>query len=195
MNITTDKVFNNSTDFVKKAKESSITGDVGRVKMSKISEKLFKDFASVSSDDNYVKSKIHSNNQRLSIYEYNVSKSQFIDDKLTQITNFVDEGRLVEAWDVIKTSKFDKKTVLLNHFTEGSPIAEQLDYAKAVISAEKKVLDKEFAAIQVTSQNLSSITPDVKLLNNKVENNDSFINSDSINSTKLDTSRVMNLIG
>ena len=77
MNITSDKIISNSNDYQKKIKEDDSLS-ITKINKNKMSEKLLKDFSTVSSSDSYIKAKIINNNIRLTNYENNISKNQFI---------------------------------------------------------------------------------------------------------------------
>lgn len=188
MNITTDKVVSNSIDYQKKVRDTeNISGK------EKIKEKLLKDFSSAASNDKYIKAKIKNNNIRLTAYENNVSKNQFIESKLEEVSRLVKEGKMDEAWEVIRSSKFDNKEILSGNFTKNAPLAEQVDYFKLVNAIDKLKLEKEFVLIQIASQNLSSISSDFKNLNKEYNTADN-ISSESFNDMKIDSKRVLELV-
>lgn len=195
MNITSDKVVSNSQEQLKMLKKTEGTESPEKIKKSKMSEKLFADFASVSSNDIYIKAKIQNNNTRLSAYEYNVSKSQFIEQKLGDLQILAQNGQTEEAWSLIKESSFDKKPVLMEYFNEGAPLQNQIDFALQSSNRTKQKLDKEFAAIQIASQNLSSISPDVNMINRSNDRPaETTITADAVNTLTFDSKRVMKLI-
>ncbi len=192
MNITSDKIISNSNDYQKKIKEDDSLS-VGKISKNKMSEKLLKDFSTVSSNDSYIKAKIINNNIRLTNYENNISKNQFINTKLEELNSLVKNEKNDDAWKIIDETKFDNKTILSDRFTKNAPLIEQIDYFKTVNNIDKANLEKEFMSIQIASQNLSSVSSNVKSVNQEYNTADN-ISSKSIKNMNIDSKRVMELI-
>lgn len=200
MNITSDKVAMNSTQLLKTAKKNS-TSSVDNNEKLTMAEKLHRDFASAGMSQSYVKNKIISNNAQLLSYENRVSENQFVSERLKEVQNLVAEGKKSDAWQVITTSSFEQKNVLANMFDENAPLETQLDYAQLLVMKDRVELAREFRALQVAAQNLSSISPNPQVLNNAQKSEDelkaqlqSDISSYSTKNGELSGKRVMDLI-
>ena len=87
MNINTNKLASNSNAFLKKLKDIGSTSKSDK-KDNQISKKLKNDFFDIKFNDKSFKSRIVNNNKRLSRYEYDMTKLQFLQTKTQELENF-----------------------------------------------------------------------------------------------------------
>lgn len=199
MNITTDKTSSGTIQGWKAAKKINETETITQ-NSGNIAEKLHKDFASVGMSVSYVKNKIISNNNRLLAYEEKVSENQFVKEKLNDLRGILSGYPEEEAWKFIAKTTFHGTPVLTQFFDRNAPLVAQLDYAEMMTMKRKVELDREFRALQVASQNLSSISPEPAMIESRktAEEVHSQLQKDmvsySLKSADLSGKRVMDLI-
>lgn len=196
MNINTNKLASNSNHFLKKLKEANGSSKKdGLAKENFFSDKLMNDFFDIKSDTQSFKARIINNNLRLSRYESEMTELQFVNEKINEITNLLQNGENDEViTGIIKDSVYDDKPVLKELFPSGADLQQQIETIRAANSQRKTELDKEFKAIQIATQNIISLNSSITAF----EKSDSIIGDmkfeDAVRSSTLDNRRVMDLI-
>lgn len=194
MNINTGKLISNSELFLKKIKEQDanqkISNDVGE--KDGIKERILNDFADIKYANDSFKGRFLLNNFKLSKYEFEYSKNQFIDEKLDSIQMAYDKGNLDEIKDIINNGIFNNKNVLMDYFSKDENIQTSLDTAKEMVNEKYEVLSREYKSIEVASQNILSINQDTIAHSKSILKD---LDKDSlINTTRVDSKRISQLI-
>lgn len=195
MNINTGKLASGSNLFFKKLKEnSSVDLKKKDEKESKISEKLKKDFFDISSNVDNFKSRIISNNAKLSDYENKLSELQFIKSKNDQISDLYNQNELTEIDKIIQNSKYNNRNVLIDFFNTDSDLKSQIDGLYDYIAQQENRLNKDFMAIEIASQNIISMNSiNITELDQIGKVTDLDLSS-TISSYNIDNSKVLELI-
>lgn len=162
MNINTGKLASNSELFLKKLKEQESVKNVTSEKegSKNLKQKLLNDFADIKFGDNAFKGRLLSNNLKLSKYEYEYSKNQFVEEKLNVIQDAYKSDNLSKVNDIIDSGVFNNKNVLKDFFMNNEDIKIALSKAKDIVDANYKTLSKEYKSIEIASQNILSINQD-----------------------------------
>ncbi|OHD13176.1 MAG: hypothetical protein A2086_09700 [Spirochaetes bacterium GWD1_27_9] len=193
MNINTGKLVSNSELLLKKVKEQDTNNKVVQKTENDIpKEKLLKDFADIKFNDNNFKSRIMSNNNRLSTYENELSKIQFIEQKLSIIETAQQGNNTEEISKIINESIFNNEQILKNHFKSNDNLQNDISNLKDVISNSYENLNKEFKAIEIASQNI--ISTNSKQFNMVEESIQNIGSTNLLNTFNLSNKRVMELI-
>lgn len=188
MKITTQQVQANSTQLLKQAKKIEKT-DLTQEK--RMAEKLHRDFASATSNVDFVKNKIASHNNQLISYESKVSENQFIRQKIAEVKHLIAKGDTAQAWNIIEETTFNQKNVLSKMFDKNAPLSVQADYVEMLVLKNKVELDREFKKLQIASLNLSSLSVTPSMLTEGRSDSELAKESDA---HLLDGKRVMDLI-
>ncbi len=195
MNIHTGKLASNSTSFIKEAKKQDSSTKTSKIKSNEkenISSKLLKDFPEIKTDNKAYRSRLVNINKRLTEYETNLSKAQFIEEKLKTIEVFQKANQIDNISDLIESSTYKNEKILKNYFTSNKNFDAEIQKAKNEIQKTFIELDNEFKAIEITSQNIISLySYPMNINDNSIKN----LNLEElINTTNLDNKRVMDLI-
>ncbi|HOV15163.1 MAG TPA: hypothetical protein PK771_12815, partial [Spirochaetota bacterium] len=162
MNINTGKLASNSELFLKKIKEQDTNNSIDseKEKSNNIRQKLLNDFADIKYAHDSFKGRLLSNNFKLSKYEYEYSKNQFVEERLESIQKAYDKSDLNGVKEIISNSIFNNKNVLKDYFSDNNSIKDALKNAKAFVDENYKTLNREYKSIEVASQNILSINQD-----------------------------------
>ncbi|HPO49419.1 MAG TPA: hypothetical protein PLO89_03755, partial [Spirochaetota bacterium] len=162
MNINTGKLASNSEAFLKKIKEQENGKTVSSIneKSQSIKKKLLNDFADIKFADSSFKGRLLSNNFKLSEYELEYSKNQFVEERLKSLENAYEDNDLKKVTEIINHSVFNNKNVLKDFFPESQNIDDAIYNAKSAIEKNFKLLSKEYKSIEVASQNILSVNQD-----------------------------------
>ena len=161
MKITAQQIQANSTQLLKQAKKIEKTE---QVTISRMAEKLHRDFASAGSNVDFIKNKIASHNNQLISYENKISENQFIRQKVAEVKQLLSKGDNAQAWNVIEATTFNNKQVLSAMFDKNAPLSIQADYVEMLVLKNKVELDREFRKLQIASLNLSSLSADPSMI-------------------------------
>ncbi len=198
MIINTGKVISSSSILLNQAKENESAGKVSNINDSKkkLSGKLFTDLTETNYTENSVKSKFIAINNSLTRYENEMSRLQFADQKineLSQLGGSIDKNQISQF---IRENTFNNDNVLEAYFPKLD--SNYNNFENLVLEARKNVqsdfnaLDKNFKKIEVTSQNL------ISLYSNKADlggDNLKSINfGDLIKYSSIDKKKVLDLI-
>ncbi|MCG8572696.1 MAG: hypothetical protein MJB14_21400 [Spirochaetes bacterium] len=194
MNINTNKLASNSNHFLKKLKEMSGTSQKDSSK-EKIIKKLKSDFSDIISTNNSFKARLLNNNKKLSQYENEITKLQFMSSKRDEIYSLLSQNADPDqVFSVINNSLYDQQAILKPFFPDKDNIVPQLENLNQILSQTESTLEKDFKAIEIASQNILSIHSI-----NYSEDNQSAAFQDLdfqnlIQHSNLDTKRVLDLI-
>lgn len=191
MDINTGNIVSNSSNFFKKLKE------VGDTKISKdkvnTTKKIKEDFADIKFSDKNLSSKLMENNNRLSKYENELSKLQFVQQKIEVIRPMIENNDFNKANTIIENSVYNNKQLLKDYFTTTENFPKELTKTQELLNTKQNSLDNEFKSIEIASQNILSL-----FSNN--DNNSSVEFTKNINLTatttkyNLNNKRVIDLI-
>lgn len=160
MNINTGKLASSSTSFLKKIKEIDTGRDVSKINKktdTNISSKLLKDFPEIKNTNQTFKTRLVNISSLLSNYENELSKTQFIDERLKEIEKEIQENNKEKIKSIIQNSTYNNEKVLSKYFDNNKDVPEQLQIAKQNIEKQYSSLKNEFKAIEITSQNIISL--------------------------------------
>ena len=196
MNIHTGKLASNSTSFIKEAKKQDSSSKISKIKKEKeegISRKLLKDFPEIKTDDKAYRTRLVNLNSRLTEYESNLSKAQFIEERLKNIETFLQGKETDKVYNLIETSTYKNEKVLKNYFTLDNNLDTQLQNAKKIVAETFANLENEFKSLEITSQNIISLySYPMNVNDNTIQNLNQL--EKLVNSTNLNNKRVMDLI-
>ncbi len=195
MNIHTGKLASNSTPIIKETKKqdsATKSSKITNVKEDKITNKLLKDFPEIVTDNKSYKTRLVNLNNKLTGYESELSKNQFVNEKLKTVEDFFQKKENDKINDLIDTSIYKGEKILKNYFTSNKNIEMQIENAKKEIEKKFVQLENEFKAIEITSQNIIS---QYSYPMNIGENTIKTLNLDElVKSTEVNNRRVMDLI-
>src|SRR4030042_4183058 len=107
MNINTGKLTSNSTPIIKETKKkdsATKSSKIINLKEDKISNKLLKDFPEIVTDNKSYKTRLVNLNNQLTEYESELSKNQFVEEKLKTIEDYFQKKEDNKINDLIDTS-------------------------------------------------------------------------------------------
>jgi hypothetical protein len=166
--------------------------EINNVKInSSLRDKIKLDLFSSEIDNKFFKDKIININKSLSNFEDEFSKLQFVEQKLDEITSFTDKNNLKKAQAVIDTGLYNDSNILKEYFSSDN-IKADLPAARTAIEDKYSQLNREYKAIEITSQNVMSLYS-YPLPISDINTTDIDINSLN-SSTKLNTKKVIDLI-
>lgn len=194
MDINTGKLSSSSNLFNKKIKESDLNNKISKeqTKLSNTS-KILTDFADIKFNTKDFKTRIIENNNRLTNYENEVNKLQYVEQQIEKIEEYLKERSDLKIREILDNSLFNNEKVLKDYFSSIDNISNELNSAKIKIKDQYSKLDMEFKAIEIANQNILSLNPNSTSISEDIlsfsSRNDIF---DSI--TNINTKRVMELI-
>lgn len=196
MDIHTGKLASSSTSFIKETKKIDPNSKISEIKSNKeegISRKLLQDFPEIKTDNKSFRSRLVNINKRLTEYETNLSKTQYLDERLKAISDLLHGKEIDKINTLIETSTYKNEKVLKNYFTPNGNIEMQLQNAKKIITESFSKLDNEFKALEITSQNIISLySYPMNVNDNNIKNLSQL--EKLIDTTNLNNKRVMDLI-
>ncbi|HNZ25906.1 MAG TPA: hypothetical protein PK385_04330 [Spirochaetota bacterium] len=194
MDINTGKLAGSSTFFQKKIRE--VESGVKVAKESKIKDslhsKILSDFNDVKYSDRDFKTRIIENNNRLTNYENELSKIQYMEQRLEEIESLDVVKDKAEIVRIVDESIYDNKNVFDGYINSGNSLEEDIKKVKEYISSNYGVLENEFKAIEIASQNILSLSPSYSQ-DSIEEINFADINS-AVNVMNVNKKRLMDLI-
>ncbi len=188
MDIISNKVAHDIPVSLKKLKENEKITSLG-VSDKRMSEKLFNDFADIKNINKDFNSRLLSNNTKLSIYEEEMSKNQYMTERANLLENSLKQGKLSEFNEIVGSSIFKDENPLSVFFTKQDEPLSQLSHLRSAISLTDEKLKRDFKAIEISSQNFLSLNTYSTEINMTGIQNPGIFKPDSINNR-----RVMDLI-
>jgi hypothetical protein len=194
MTIHTGKLASNSTSFQKKIKEQDANIKASKVSSKKdkgITSKLLKDFPEIKTDNTSYKKRLVNISKMLTKYEDEISKLQFIDERVKEIEKLLIENNREKIKEIIVQSKYDKKPVLTEYF-KNNDFDNELKALKKEMEAKNTELEKQFKTIEITSQNIISLySYPMNINDNSIKNLDI---QELSKTTQVNNKRVIDLI-
>lgn len=195
MDINTGKLASTSSSFIKKIKENDTNNKTSKIDSKKeevIAKKIREDFSDIKTNNEVLRSKLVNTNNRLTHYENELSKAQYVEQKLDAIAQYIKDNIPEEINKIITNSNYKNENVLKEYFTDSKNIEEQLKIARETINTKYNEIDKGFKEIEVTSQNIISLySRSFKVSDDMVKNIDL---TELAKSTNISNKRVIDLI-
>jgi|GEM_PF-1446431 len=197
MDINTGKLVSNSTSLYKQVKKNDLNENVSKLEKIKNDSKtnqIFTDFNDIKLNNKSIKEKLTEINNLITQHENELSKIQFIEQKIEILEGYNKKNDRTNIDNTISNSIFKGEAVLKEYFTsanEGS-LDKRLEEVKNKINEKYYQLDKDYKAIEITYQNLISLySHDSK---NPQESMEKINFKELLNTTNLNKKRVMDLI-
>jgi hypothetical protein len=191
MNINTGKLGSSTNILFNKIKENE--KKVSETNESGLKQKLLNDFADIKFIESNFKTRIINNNTRLSNYENEQSKIQYINQRLDLIENELNAKASKDSIKkIIDDSNYNNQNVLKEYFKNSDNFKTAFNSAKSAIAEKQTDLDKEFKKIEIASQNIISLNSQFQ--NSNIDSIKNFKNENLSDSTSLNNKRVMQLI-
>ncbi|HOJ63658.1 MAG TPA: hypothetical protein PLE45_04485 [Spirochaetota bacterium] len=192
MDINTGKLSSSSNLFNKKVKENDTNNKVSKVEDRTNSSKILNDFADIKFSSKDFKARIIENNNRLTAYENEISKLQYVEQQISQLEQYIKEKNSNKIRDILDNSIFNNENVLKGYFSSANNVEKEIAAAKEKIEKQYSKLDMEFKAIEIASQNILSLNPNSIKISEEI--GDFSSNSDIFNSLSVNSKRVLELI-
>lgn len=195
MNINTGKLTPNSSQLIKETKKKDLAAKSSKItnlKEDKISSKLLKDFPEILTNNKSYKTRLVNLNNKLTEYESELSKNQFVEEKLKAIEDYFQKKENNKISDLIDTSIYKGEKILKNYFTQNKNFEMQIENAKKEVEKNFIELENQYKTIEITSQNIiSQYSYPMNIGENTIKN----LNLDElVKSTEINNKRVMDLI-
>jgi hypothetical protein len=192
MNINTGKLASSTNILFKKLKDNETTNKVSENNGSINKEKILNDFADIKFIESNFKTRIINNNARLSNYENETSKLQYVNQRLDLIQNEINSNASnVKIKELIDKSIYNNQYILKEYFKDAD-YKSSLHDAKNIVSDRILSLDKEFKKIEIASQNIISLN--TQATGTAFDSIKNLKNENLADSTILSNKRVMQLI-
>ena len=154
-------------------------------------ERILDDFAEIKYADTDLRMRLINNNKALAIYEEDLTRTQYVQDRLKDIRRALNNNELQKAQDIVEYARFNNEQVLSFYF-ESKVDLESLTDAEHLVESEFQSLEREFNKIAVAEQNILSF------VNNETDNSLDIISkldmTDMLASLKLDSRKIIDLI-
>jgi len=194
MDINTGKLASSSTFFQKKIREVESGEKVA--KESKIKDslhsKILNDFNDVKYSDKDFKIRIIENNNRLTNYENELSKIQYMEQRLEQIESLDVVKDKSEIAQIIDESIYNNKNVFDGYVNSNNYLKEDIKKVKEYIFSSYDALENEFKSIEIASQNILSLSPSYS--QDSMEEINSADISSAVDVMNVNKKRLMDLI-
>lgn len=193
MDINTGKLSSSSNLFNKKVKENDTNNKVSKLEEKENnSSKILNDFADIKFSNKDFKARIIENNNRLTSYENEISKLQYVEQQISKLEEYIKERNLPKIRDILDNSIFNNENVLKNYFSSANNVEKEISLAKEKVSLQYSRLDMEFKAIEIASQNILSLNPNSFRISEDITNFSS--NSNIFETLSVNSKRVLELI-
>lgn len=195
MNIDTRTIVSNSNNFQKRVKDSQSTDKSEKVldsnKITSADNRVLTDFSDVSKTDSSYKRRVVENNVRLTEYEDNYNRLEFIQQQIEMIEDLDLSKDRAEIASIVENSVYAGVNVFDKYTENRADVAEKISEIKRAVSVETMAMQEEFKSIEITNQNMLSL--------NKVSDNDvakiaDLSKSELSKAFNLNNKRVMDLI-
>jgi len=193
MDINTGKLASNSINFLKKIKDNDLNVKIDKIKNKEsLNELIQKDSLNVDTADKSYKSRVFNIQNQISKYENELSRTQFISQKLDEIQLLMKGNNETEIKEIINNSEFDNQLILKSIINDKKDLRTQIAEAKNTVSDTLEKLDNEYNAIKIAYQNVISLYTIPANLSNDTIKNLNF--EEVIKTSQLNNKRVLNLI-
>jgi len=193
--INTGKLASTSSSLIKKIKENeseNSTSKISKTKDATIANKLLHDFADIKNENQSYKNRLININNKLTDYENELSKTQFVENKIRSLEDFTKNNENEKIAETIDNTTYNGEKVLKEYFHNTKVTLEELGKVIQKIYEKYDDMNEQFKKIEVASQNI------ISLYSFPMNINDSSISSlsigDILKSTNINQKRVMDLI-
>ena len=160
MTIDTNTIVSNSSLFQKKIKDAQNVSKSEKVELNNVTsadKKMISDFADVTQTDNSFKRRIMENNARLTAYEDDYNRLEFLQQQIEMIENLDISKERADIDAVIENSIYGGKNIFDQYGKSADEIVTQLDAIKRSVAVEQTALEEDFKAIEIANQNILSL--------------------------------------
>ena len=194
MDINTGKLSSSSNLFNKKIKENDLNNKISKEESkSNNTSKILTDFADIKFNNKDFKARIIENNNRLTTYENEISKLQYVEQQIEKLEKYIKGKNDLKIREILDNSIFNNENVLKDYFSSANNVKEELEKAKIKIEREYSKLDIEFKAIEIANQNILSLNPNSFKISEDISSFSS--NSNIFDSfSNINSKRVLELI-
>ena len=190
MTVDTRNLVSESELLTKELKKNSKIEEHEDLSLS-VRKRILNDFAEIKHADTDLRMRLISNNRALTIYEEDLTRTQYVQERLKEIRKSLNNNDFQKAQDIVDNSTFNNDQILLSYF-ESNIDLESLKNAEMSVESELKNLDKEFNKLAIAEQNILSF------VNNESNNNLDIIGqldmTDMLSSFRLDYKKIIDLI-
>ncbi|MBR3731241.1 MAG: hypothetical protein IKN25_01200 [Spirochaetales bacterium] len=160
MTIDTNTIVSNSNLFRKKIKDAqnvSKSEKVGLTNVTSADKRVISDFADVTQTDNSFKRRIMENNARLTAYEDEYNRLEFLQQQIEMIGNLDIAKERADINAIIEDSVYAGKNIFAQYGKSADEIVDSLDEIKRSVAVEQTALEQDFKAIEIANQNILSL--------------------------------------
>ena len=160
MTIDTNTIVSNSNLFQKKIKDAqnvSKSEKVGLTNVTSADRRVISDFADVTQTDNSFKRRIMENNARLTAYEDDYNRLEFLQQQIEMIENLDIAKERADIDAVIEDSVYGGKNIFAKYGESADEIVSSLAEIKRSVAVEQAALEQDFKAIEIANQNILSL--------------------------------------
>ena len=160
MTIDTNTIVSNSNLFQKKIKDAqnvSKSEKVGLDNVTSADKRVISDFADVTQTDNSFKRRIMENNARLTAYEDNYNRLEFLQQQIEMIESLDIAKERADINAVIEDSVYGGKNIFAKYGEGADEIVSSLAEIKRSVAVEQAALEQDFKAIEIANQNILSL--------------------------------------
>ena len=160
MTIDTNTIVSNSNLFQKKIKDAqnvSKSEKVGLDNVTSADKRVISDFADVTQTDNSFKRRIMENNARLTAYEDDYNRLEFLQQQIEMIENLDIAKERADINAVIEDSVYGGKNIFAKYGEGADEIVSSLAEIKRSVAVEQAALEQDFKAIEIVNQNILSL--------------------------------------
>ncbi len=190
MTIDTRNLVSESEFLTKELKKNEKVEETVDVNLS-VKERILNDFAEIKHSDTDLRMRLINNNRALTVYEDDLTRTQFVQERLKDVRKALEGNDLAKAEEIIESAKFNNEIALKIYFEETIDV-EALTDAEQLVESELQGLEKEFNKIAIAEQNILSF------VNNEADNSLELIGNldmtDMLTSVRLDTKKIIDLI-
>ena len=156
-----------------------------------VKERILNDFAEIKHADTDLRMRLINNNRALAIYEDDLTRTQYVQERLKDIRKSLSSNDFQKAQDIVENSKFNNEQVLAVYFESNIDLKSLTD-AEQLVESELKSLEREFNKIAIAEQNILSF------VNNESDSSLDIIGEldmkDMLASFRLDSKKIIDLI-
>ena len=160
MTIDTNTIVSNSNLFQKKIKDAqnvSKSEKIGSDNVTSADRRVISDFADVTQTDNSFKRRIMENNARLTAYEDDYNRLEFLQQQIEMIENLDIAKERADIDAVIEDSVYGGKNIFAKYGEGADEIVSSLSEIKRSVAVEQAALEQDFKAIEIANQNILSL--------------------------------------
>jgi hypothetical protein len=160
MTIDTNTIVSNSNLFQKKIKDAqnvSKSEKIGSDNVTSADRRVISDFADVTQTDNSFKRRIMENNARLTAYEDDYNRLEFLQQQIEMIENLDIAKERADINAVIEDSVYGGKNIFAKYGEGADEIVSSLSEIKRSVAVEQAALEQDFKSIEIANQNILSL--------------------------------------